>query len=165
MVSCLSVSWLDDNLALDLPPFDHADSLRRLLKREHMVDMRADLALRAPVHEPRHLARENARIALHMAPPEHADQLAALQHHQVQCNLGDFAGREADHEIAAAPVHPPQRRLRIRAADTIEDDIRAVSAVEAAHRLLDVDAREIEKLVGAALLAELELFIRSARRD
>ena len=57
--------------------------------------------------------------------PEDADDVAALEEREVERNLRDLAGGEADDEEAALPRHRTQRGLAVRAAHRVVDDVGA----------------------------------------
>ena len=68
---------------------------------------------------------EALRLAAREVAPEDADDRASFQQREVERNLRDLAGREADDEQAAAPGDRSQRRLGVRPADRVVDDVDA----------------------------------------
>ena len=77
-------------------------------------------------------------VVPHPGAPEHAEHGAALQQHQVERQLRDVAGGEADHQMAALPGERAHRRLAVGAADRIEHHVDAVLAADALERVAQI---------------------------
>ena len=154
----------EHELALDLAPLEALERLAGALERQRRVDRGAQLALGDPREQLLAVRAVLRGLAHRERAPEHADDLAALEQHEVERNLRDVAGGEADDEVAALPGDAAQRRLGERAADRIVDDVDAVAAGERLDALLEILVRVVDALVGAVLAAERELVGRSTRR-
>ena len=82
-------------------------------ERIDRMHVRAELAFAAPAHDVASSARLRLPARARPRAPEHAADVAALQQHQIERQLRDLAGGEADHEIAPLPAERAQRRLGV----------------------------------------------------
>ena len=102
------------------------------------------LAVAHPLEQRAKLRQRAAGIAGRELPPEDADDLGAFEEHEVERDLRDLAGGEADDEVAR-PSTPsratPPRRL---AADRIVDDVGAVAVGERLDALFEILARVVD---------------------
>src|SRR5690349_13753917 len=105
------------------------------------------------------------RFAHRERSPEHADDLAALEQHEVERDLRDLAGREADDEVAALPRDAAQRGLRERAADRVVHDVHAVALRQLLEPLLEILLAVIDAVLRAVLATERELVLARGRGD
>ena len=129
------------------------------------MDMRAELALRAPLNDLRHQSALCFWLAPHPGAPQHAADIAAFQEHQIKRQFRNLAGGKADHEIAALPRQRAHGGLRIGTADRIVDDVDAVLAAKRLERTAQIFARVVHRFVGAVLAGEGELVVRGRAGD
>src|SRR5215510_14509853 len=105
------------------------------------------------------------RVTVHPRTPEYADHIAALEQYEVERQLRDVAGGEADHEKPALPRDRTQCRLSVRPADRIVDDIGAAAARSASKRVLQIICSVVDRIVGAMLFGERQFFVRGCAGD
>src|SRR5207302_9192115 len=108
---------------LDLARRHQLQRVRCFFKRIYFRDMRAQLTLAEPQAELSDALGEGLRLAAREIAPEHAHRRSALEQREVQRQLGDLAGGEADHEQPSAPGDGAERRLAVGAADRVVDDV------------------------------------------
>src|SRR5688572_25140917 len=121
--------------------------------------MRFEAAFVKPARKLRHAFGEARRLAPREVAPEHADYGSAFQEREVERQLGNLAGGEADYQVAAAPRDRAEGRLRIRAADRVVDHVRATAPRERADALAQIFGGVVDRLVGAVIAAYGELLI------
>src|SRR5687767_10417845 len=97
------LAYGQDELALHLPGCHELERVCGSCERQRLRDVRAELALAVPGAELAHALAELPRLAAGEVAPEDADDRSALEEGEVERQLGDLAGGEADHEEAAAP--------------------------------------------------------------
>ena len=130
-----------DDLPDDFPRRHHLQRLGGAVERKRRRDVRLQLALLEPLAELLHPRGEALRLAAREVAPEHADDRASFQQREVERNPRDVAGREPDDEQAAAPGGRSQRRLGVRPADRVVDDVDAAAAGDRLDPLAQVFGR------------------------
>src|SRR6516225_2355147 len=121
--------------------------------------MRAELALRTPMHDVGHQLALRQRLALGPGAPGHAPDIATLEQREVERNFGNLSGGKADYEISAEPTERTQSRLGIGAAYRIVDHVDAAFAAKPFERIAQILAAIIHRLVGAVFAGKGELFV------
>src|SRR3954468_20367736 len=114
---------LDDDLAHGLAAGERLESLRRLGQRIDVIDVAGELALGGPARELVEARAIALGLALHPFAEIDADHLAAFEQGEIERQLRDLAGREADYEVAPFPGDRPQCGFAVGTADRIEDHI------------------------------------------
>src|SRR6267378_4793015 len=127
--------------------------------------MRAELPLAEPEAELSHAAGKGLRLAAREIAPEHAHHRSALEEREVQRQLGDLAGGEADHEQPSAPGDGAERRLAVGAADRVVDDVNPLSPGQAFDALAKIFGGVVDGRVGAVLAAHRELLVARGAGD
>src|SRR5712664_4118306 len=111
------------HFSLDLARGHQPQSVGCFFKGIYFRDMRAQLPLAEPQAELSDAAGEGLRLAAREVAPEHSHHRSALEEREVQRQLGNLAGGEADHEQPSAPGDGAERRLAVGAADRVVDDV------------------------------------------
>src|SRR5262245_53249600 len=114
--------------------------------------MARQLALGAPAGERLYGGIVVLRLLAHPRSPEHAEDGAALQQHEIERQFWNVSGGKSDDEVAALPGERAQRRLAVAAAHWIEHDVDAVLAADALERvaqLLPFIVHQLMRPVGA----------------
>src|SRR5206468_7354120 len=81
--------------------------------------------------------------------PEHTDDGASLEERKVQRDLRDVAGREPEHEKAAAPRGRSQRRFGEPSTHRIEDDVSALVVGGAFDLIPETVIDVVDRRIGA----------------
>src|SRR5258708_14328535 len=119
--------------------------------------MRAELPLAEPEAELSHAAGKGLRLAAREIAPEHAHHRSALQEREVQRQLGDLAGGEADHEQPSAPGDGAERRFAVGAADRVVDDVDSAPLGKAFDALAQIFAGAVDGRAAAVLAPDPKL--------
>src|SRR6476620_1261728 len=128
--------------------------------------MGAELPFAEPGAELAHACGELARLAPRKIAPEHADDRGALEESEVERQLRNFAGGEADDEQPPAPGERTERGLGVGSADRVVDHVDAAAVGERLDALAQVLLRIVDSGVGAVAPAHGELlFARRAGDD
>src|SRR5690348_2234867 len=90
-----------------------------------------------------------ARIARSKGAPENSDYRAAFEQRQVERNARNFAGREANDQVAALPGHIAQRYFRVGTADRIVNYIDAFASRQIFEALAQVLAGVVDAFISA----------------
>src|SRR5579859_7676875 len=91
------------------------------------------------------------RVALDETAPEHAENVAAFQQHEVERQLRDVAGSKADDKEASLPGDRTQRRFAVIPADRIVDHVGAAATGDLPQGFLDVVTGVVNAIIGAML--------------
>ena len=141
------------------------EGLRHFVERVALRDMQAHPAFPDPADHLLEARRGEIGFALHVPAPEHAHDARALEQREIERQFRNLAVGEADDEIAPAPSDAAKRRLRVLAADRIEDHVRSVAVRERADAFAQVLARIVDGRVRAVFDGERKLFRARRRRD
>ncbi len=90
-----------DQLSFDRAALHAGQGLGGSVERQHGVQVRRELAFFDPGEHAGGVGAVALRLQHGELPPEHANDLAALEQRQVERDLGDLAGGKADHQVAA----------------------------------------------------------------
>ena len=88
---------------LDLARRHQLQRVSGFLKGIYLRDMRAELPLTEPKAEPSDAAGKGLRLTAREIAPEYAHHRSALEKREVQRQLGDLTGGEADDQKPPAP--------------------------------------------------------------
>src|SRR5262249_28500841 len=138
-----------DYLAHHLASGQRLERLRRLSERIDAVDVTRELAVGGPAGELRHAGAIAFAFAADPIAEIDAEHVTALEQREVERQLRNLAGGEADDEVTTLPGDSPQRRLAVRPADWIEDRVDAMLAALALERVAQVLAGVVDRHVGA----------------
>src|SRR5882762_9643244 len=111
------------HFSLDLARRHQLQRVGCFFKGIYLRDMRAELPLAEPAAELSDAAGKGLRLAAREIAPEHAHHRGALEERELQRQLGDLAGGEADHEQPSPPGDGAERRLGVGAANRVVDDV------------------------------------------
>src|SRR2546427_8352260 len=142
---------LQHHFPLDLARGHQPQRVSRLFKGIYFRDMRAELPLAEPQAELSDAAGEGLRLAAREVAPEHAHHRSALEEREVQRQLGDLAGGEADHQQPSPPRDGAERRLAVSAADRVVDDVDSAPLGQALDALAQGFGGIVYGRVGGAL--------------
>src|SRR6185295_19067425 len=92
-------------------------------ERERLRDVGLHLALLVPGRDLPQAVDELLRFALAEIAPEHADDRRALEEREVERQLWNLSRGEADDQQPAAPGDGAERKLGVRPADRVVDDV------------------------------------------
>src|SRR5580704_8573218 len=109
------------------------------------MHVRAELAFAAPAHDVVHQRVLGLRLALRPRAPDDAADVAALEQHEIERELGYLAGGEADYEIAPLPAERAHRRFGVRPADRVVHHVDAALATEPPERAAQIFAGVVHR--------------------
>src|SRR5581483_11481314 len=101
--------------------------LGRALERIRGVDMRLHLALQVELQQRFVVTPVALGLVACERAPKHADDRAAFEQREIERDLRNVTRGEPDDEKTPVPRHVAQRRLGIRSANRIVDDIHAAA--------------------------------------
>src|SRR5204863_10021316 len=127
--------------------------------------MRLQPAFAVPARELAVALGEGLRLAPGEIAPEDADDGRALEQRQVEWQLRNLAGGEADDEQPPTTGERTEGRLRIRANDRVVHDVDAFAVGQRLDALAQILRRVIDRGVGAMVAADGKLVLARGAGD
>src|SRR5207237_248294 len=144
---------------------DEGETLRSFRQRQLLRDVGLDPAFPVHLQKILHRRRDQLGRAPRVEAPVQADDGVVLDERVVERGRRDTAGRETDNDDAALKGDAFGGTVVDVAADRVEDDVRAAAAGDGLHLFGEVVRLVVDRVVGAQLSANLQLFVGSGGGD